>query len=311
MSHTFSQVALQWCKAKCPIVKHSTYCAYTLAVHTHLVPHFGTSTCISEADVQQFIMHKLAQGLARKTVKDLVAVLRAIVKYGSRHSLFSPENWVLEYPTSHSTYRLPTLVLTHQRQLMRHLVAQPTAQNIGILLALCTGMRIGEVCALQWADVDLRLRLLRVQRTIGRVYNCELRCTEKIVSSPKTCHSSRDIPIAPALLRALRIVRMASAKTATFVVGAGTQAKEPRTYRDYFARLLKRLGLPSIVFHGLRHTFATRCIESQCDIKTISAILGHANVSTTLNLYVHPDIDQKKRCVARMSKYIGMLEEVY
>ena len=75
-------------------------------------------------------------------------------------------------------------------------------------------------------------------------------------------------------------------------------------YRDYFNRLLKRLSITPIVFHGLRHTFATRCIESQCDYKTVSSILGHSNVATTLNLYVHPNLQQKKRCIDKMSKFV-------
>lgn len=91
-----------------------------------------------------------------------------------------------------------------------------------------------------------------------------------------------------------------------YVVGTSIQSKEPRSYRDYFGRLLKRLDIPHLVFHGLRHTFATRCIESQCDYKTVSVILGHSNVATTLNLYVHPNLNQKKRCIDRMSNFLGI-----
>ena len=90
-----------------------------------------------------------------------------------------------------------------------------------------------------------------------------------------------------------------------FVVGVSERSQEPRSYRDYYNRLLKRLDIEPIVFHGLRHTFATRCVESQCDYKTLSVILGHSNVATTMNLYVHPNLDQKKKCIERMSKFLG------
>ncbi|MFC2269918.1 MAG: tyrosine-type recombinase/integrase, partial [Porphyromonas endodontalis] len=93
------------------------------------------------------------------------------------------------------------------------------------------------------------------------------------------------------------------------VVGTSIHAVDPRTYRDSFSRLLKRLQIPPIVFHGLRHTFATRCIECQCDYKTVSTILGHSNVATTLNLYVHPNLQQKKRCIDKMSKSIDVYDE--
>lgn len=302
MQTTFQELAQQWCEMKQPIVKYSTMCAYRLALHTHLLPRFGQMTQIEEVDVQGFILDKVKEGLAKKTVRDIIAVLRAIVKYGARQKLFEREDWQLDYPTTEDDTKLPILSLTHQRKLMAYLTQQPDARNIGILLALCTGMRIGEICALMWKDVDLLHRMLRVRQTVGRIYNCDLRATEHVFSTPKTKHSFREIPISKLLFDALSCVKKQSAST--FVVGSSIDATDPRTYRDYFARLLKKLQIPPIVFHGLRHTFATRCIESLCDYKTVSSILGHSNVSTTLNLYVHPNIQQKKRCINKMSKFI-------
>ncbi len=306
MQKSFQEVSLIWCEAKRPIVKHSTMCAYMLTLQTHLLPHFGAMTVISEDDVQQFVFEKFSSGLAKKTVRDIVAVLKSVVKYGGRHKIFHFEEWQLEYPTDVGVYRLPTLRLSHQRILMHYLIEEPTPQNIGILLALCTGMRIGEICALKWEDVDFVQKIITVNHTIGRIYNCELKSTEKILSTPKTKKSSREIPISKQLLKSLKIVKKVS--PSLFVVGNSPTSTEPRAYRDYFSRLLKRIGIPPIVFHGLRHTFATRCIESQCDYKTVSVILGHANVATTLNLYVHPNLYQKKRCIEKMSKFLGVTE---
>lgn len=301
---TFQDVSKIWCDAKRPIVKHSTMCAYLLTLQTHLLPWFGTMETIAECDVQQFVIDKCASGLARKTVRDMVAVLKSIVKYGNKHGIFHFEEWEIEYPTDTEKKLLPTLSLNHQRILMNHLIEQPTQQNIGVLLALCTGMRIGEVCALQWEDVDFTQRIITVRHTVGRIYNCELKTTERIHTSPKTKNSCREIPISKQLFQSLKTVRKQS--QSPYVVGTSTQSKEPRSYRDYFSRLLKRLNIPHLVFHGLRHTFATRCIESQCDYKTVSVILGHSNVATTLNLYVHPNLSRKKKCIDRMSKFLGM-----
>ena len=301
---TFQDVSKIWCDAKRPIVKHSTMCAYLLTLQTHLLPWFGTMETIAECDVQQFVIDKCASGLARKTVRDMVAVLKSIVKYGNKHGIFHFEEWEIEYPTDTENKLLPTLSLNHQRILMNHLIEQPTQQNIGVLLALCTGMRIGEVCALQWEDVDFTQRIITVRHTVGRIYNCELKTTERIHTSPKTKNFCREIPISKQLFQSLKTVRKQS--QSPYVVGTSTQSKEPRSYRDYFSRLLKRLNIPHLVFHGLRHTFATRCIESQCDYKTVSVILGHSNVATTLNLYVHPNLSQKKKCIDRMSKFLGM-----
>ena len=281
-------------------------CAYLLTLQTHLLPYFSTKTTITEDEVQQFVFHKLSCGLARKTVRDMVAVLKSVIKYGRKHNTFPFVDWEVEYPTDTEVSRLPTLTIEHQRILMRHLTENPTTQNIGVLLSLCTGMRIGEVCALQWQDVDFCQRTITVRHTVGRIYNCELKSTEKIRSSPKTRNSCREIPISKQLFKSLKKVKEVSASS--FVVGTSEHSKEPRSYRDYFSRLLKRLGIPQIVFHCSRHPFATRCIESQCDYKTVSAILGHSNVATTLNLYVHPDLSQKKKCIERMSKYLGIAE---
>ena len=87
-----------------------------------------------------------------------------------------------------------------------------------------------------------------------------------------------------------------------YVLTNSTAPTEPRTYRNYYKRLMKQLDIPALKFHGLRHSFATRCIESNCDYKTVSVLLGHSNISTTLNLYVHPNMEQKKRCVEQMFK---------
>lgn len=302
MQKTFHEVGKMWCEAKRPIVKHSTMCAYMLTLQIHLIPHFGALKEITEDDVQRFVIDKLSSGLAKKTVRDIVAVLKSVAKYGRKHKIFPFDDWEIEYPTNKENRRLPVLDLHHHRILMRHLLDTPNAQNIGILLALCTGMRIGEVCALKWEDVDFRQKVITVRNTVGRVYNCELKSTERVCSSPKTKNSFREVPISKQLLEPLKAVRKMS--ISPYVVGMSKYSKEPRSYRDYFSRLLRRLGIPKIVFHGLRHTFATRCIESQCDYKTVSAILGHSNVATTLNLYVHPNINQKKRCVDRMSNFL-------
>lgn len=301
----FKEVAAQWIEAKRKLVKHSTFCAYNLILHTHLLPLYGNNDAVTEAEAQKMVIDKLNAGLARKTVRDILATLKAIVKYGVKHHGWSPISWDIVYPTETAVKKLPVLTMTNQRKLMKHISEAPTAQNIGVMMALCTGMRIGEVCALKWADVNMQSRIITVRSTIGRIYDYEKKATERLLTSPKTRTSNREIPICRELLMDLRAIRK-DTPNAVYVVGCGETAKEPRTYRDYFARLLTRLNIPKIVFHGLRHTFATRCIECQCDYKTVSTILGHSNVSTTLNLYVHPNIDQKKRCIDKFSRSLGL-----
>ena len=300
---TFQEVANLWKENKRSMVKHSTFCAYMLILKTHLLPKFGDATVITESEAQQFALDKLNSGLSRKSVHDILAVLKAVAKYGAKHSIFDLPSWDIDYPTETTARRLPVLSLTDHRKLLGELSANPTTQNIGIMIALCCGLRIGEVCALQWRNVDMQRRIIIVANTVSRIYNCDTMHTEHYASSPKTKSSNREIPISAMLLNALRAVKRQQSG-GDYVVGDGSKAKEQRTYRETFSRLLRRLNIPQIVFHGLRHTFATRCIESQCDYKTVSVILGHSNVATTLNLYVHPNIDQKKRCIDRLNKFL-------
>ena len=269
------------------------------------MPFFANSISISEVEVQQFAFNKLKSGLSKKTVHDIIAVLKSVGRFGAKRGMFEMPSWDIEYPSDTAARVLPVLSLANHKKLLNAISSAPTPQNIGIMIALCCGLRIGEVCALQWKDVDMARRIITVAGTAGRIYNCDLMATEQYVSTPKTLNSNREIPISPLLFKALNMVKKQQ-KVEKYVVGEGSKAKEPRTYRDTFSRILKRLEIPSIVFHGLRHTFATRCIESGCDYKTVSVILGHSNVATTLNLYVHPNLDQKKRCISRMNKFIRL-----
>lgn len=300
----FGEVAHYWLQDKAPRVKETTLCNYRLILKTYLLPRFETATQIGEEEVQQFIIDKAKAGLSKKTIRDVVATLKAIVTYGAKRRLFATEPWDLYYPeTIRGAKRMKVMDISHQRKLINHLTAEPTHRNIGVLIAICTGMRIGEVCALEWEDVDLTHRVIRVNKTMSSVYDCATKTCKRIISTPKTKNSFREIPISPALYHALCTVRRQS--NIRFVVGDLPYGTSQRNYRDTFDRLLKRLKIPRITFHGLRHTFATRCIESKADYKTVSALLGHANVATTLNLYVHPNLDQKKRCVAQMFKYLS------
>lgn len=300
---SFAAIATRWIEAKRQLVKHSSLCAYNLTLNIHLLPLFTDSVTITESEAQKLVIDKLSSGMSRKSVKNILATLKAIIHFGEKYYGFPGEKWEIAFPTETAKKQLPVLSLAHHRKLMRHLSSNPTPHNIGVLLALCTGLRIGEVCALRWCDVDLQHRSLSVSHTLSRIYNIEIKATEQIITTPKTKSSNREIPISRELYEALRAIKH-DVKPEYFVVGCSPEAKEPRTYREYFSRLLHRLGIPHIVFHGLRHTFATRCIECMCDYKTVSAILGHSNVATTMNLYVHPNQDQKKRCIDRLSKFI-------
>ena len=161
------------------------------------------------------------------------------------------------------------------------------------------------ICALKWEDIDVRESVIHVRRTLERVYvmDEEPRRTVLIEGMPKTVNSVRDIPITKNLMKMLKPL-CGIVNPDYYVLSNESKPIEPRTYRNYYKALMQELGIPRIKFHGLRHSFATRCIESNCDYKTVSVLLGHSNIGTTLNLYVHPNLEQKKKCLDKAFKFM-------
>ena len=298
---TFEEVAGMWLAEKKHFVKKSTYAAYSLTVVKHLVPEFGRMTDIKEEEVQQFVLCKLEGGLSHKTVKDMLVVLKMVLKYGVKNGHWVHRQIDVRFPTERQKKELEVLTLGNQQQIMKYLRENFSFMNLGIYICLCSGLRIGEVCALKWEDIDLKAGLIRISKTIQRVYmiSDNKSYTEVVIDTAKTANSIRSIPIAKDLRDILRPLKKLVGNSSYVLTNTSTPM-EPRTYRNYYNRLLRNLGMPKLKFHGLRHSFATRCIESKCDYKTLSVLLGHSKISTTLDLYVHPNLEQKQRCVEQM-----------
>ena len=300
-----SQIADLWKEEKRQFVKKSTFAAYSLIVETHLQPAFGNLTTVTEKDVQDFVLQKLNGGLSQKTIKDMLIVLRMILKYGAKknYCVYAPIDVI--FPTDRERQELEVLSIANQKKIMRFVEDNFTFRNLGIFICLSTGIRIGEICALTWDDIDTDNGVIHIRKTIQRIYVKEngIKKTELLIDTPKTATSMRDIPMIKDLYEILKPLKKV-VNNDYFVLTNEATPTEPRTYRNYYKKLLDKLGIPPIKFHGLRHSFATRCIESKCDYKTVSVILGHSNISTTLNLYVHPNYEQKKKCIDKMFRKI-------
>ena len=300
---TFSKVAELWKADKKQYVKKSTYAAYALLIQSHLLPELGEQEEVSEEDVQSFVNQKLEAGLSQKTVRDILVVLKMILRFGAKRGYWPSRQIDIIFPTERERQDIEVLTLANQRQLMSYVKEHFTFLNLGIFICLNAGLRIGEVCALQWDDIDVASGVIHVGKTIQRIYivDGQEKYTELIIDKPKTKNSIRDIPMTRDLLSLIRPLKKI-VRGDYYVLTNSAAPTEPRTYRTYFNKLQKELGLPKMRFHGLRHSFATRCIESKCDYKTVSVLLGHSNISTTLNLYVHPNMEQKKKCIDAMGK---------
>ena len=290
-----------WLADKQQYVKMSTYCAYSLLLSNHLKPVFAKEQDVTEELVQAFVLGKLQQGLSRNSVKDMLMVLKMVLKYAAKHGYMPWRQIDINFPTERRQNEVKTLSRADQRRLMDHIQANFSFMNLGIYICLSAGLRIGELCALTWDDLDTDAGVVRISRTLQRIYMKDKGCTEVIIGTPKSKNSVREIPLAKELQRFIKPLKKV-VNGSFYVLTNSSSPTEPRSYRNHYRRLMQQLDLPLLKFHGLRHSFATRCIESKCDYKTVSVLLGHSSISTTLNLYVHPNLDQKKKCIERMFK---------
>ena len=303
---TIREIALAWKEDKQRYVKQSTYAAYALILENHIMPVFGECEALSEELVQEFVLQKLDSGLSTKTVKDILIVLKMVMKFGVKNEWMNYCEWDIKYPTIDTTKEMEVLTIANHKKILDFIKQNFTFRNLGIYISLTTGLRIGEICGLKWSDINTDNGTITVNRTIERIYivEGERKHTELVINTPKTKNSCREIPMTKELLAMVKPLKKV-VNTDFYVLTNEEKPTEPRTYRNYYHRLMARLDIPRLKYHGLRHSFATRCIESNCDYKTVSVLLGHANITTTLNLYVHPNIEQKKKCITKMFKSLG------
>lgn len=298
---TINQITEEWKEEKKKYVKKSTYAAYQLLIQNHIKPYFGDLYEVNEEKVQQFVFDKLDAGLSEKTIRDIIIVLKMILKFGIKNGYLEYIQIDAKFPSKQEKKNLNVLSKADQKKFMEHLRNNFTFKNLGIFICLSTGMRIGEICGLRWCDVDTVEGVIKVRHTLQRIYiiEGETRHTELLLDTPKTANSVRDIPMSSELLKMLKSLNKVVNEN-YYVISNDIKPIEPRTYRNYYKKLCKQLDIPELKFHGLRHSFATRCIESKADYKTVSVLLGHSNISTTLNLYVHPNKEQKKKTIDKM-----------
>jgi integrase len=298
----FKEFVVDWISFKSSYVKESTICVYETSIKNHLTPFFGDyEICsIGNEHIQQWVDLKSGQHLGYRSVHDLLILLTIILKHAHKLNKTNLYEIDVVVPLRPINKSIDVLKKADENKLINYLIQNFSFKNLGILICLYTGLRIGEICGLKWSDISEDVDEISISRTLERVQKKGER-SKLIFSTPKTANSKRSVPISSDLKRILKpLLRIVNQDC--FVLSNELNPVEPRTYRNFFNRLLIIMKIPFIKFHCLRHTFATRCVEANIDYKTISVILGHANISITMNLYVHPNLDQKKACIEKMVK---------
>lgn len=305
---TYSETYEEWARYKKRMVKDSTMCAYSQIHYKYLAPAFGNiNVCsIGRKDVQAFVYDMLDAGLCVKSVRDLLIVLKMVVRYAAEeYEIPVNISWRIDWPSQNmnTDHVLERYSAEETRRIMESVLAKPAPFKLGILLALTTGMRIGEVCGLRFEDLDWETRTLKVCRTVERYYIINSDgtpggVTRLDLNEPKTKNSRRVIPLPRAVMPMLKAYSQVS-NPDYYICTLSEKVLEPRTYRNFYRNfILKEVGLKRCLkFHALRHTFASMLVENGTDVKTVASILGHSNVSTTLNVYSHPSEEAKRSAI--------------
>lgn len=275
-------------------LKKSTVSRYRYVVRQYIQPQLGAAPLytLTEQRVADFYRKLQEQGLSAKSTRDVGVLLRAILRKATKHGCFCT-GLNAELPV----YKKRQVEIFTEPEILRlahHIMDEPNLTGLGVLLTLNSGLRLGELCALRWSDIDLYAGFLRVDREVQRLY--EKGRTRLVVQQPKSESSLRRIPLPADMLSLLAAYRPKNAGSVCLLTGS-SDALEPRTMQNRYRSLLERAGVPYRNFHALRHTYATRCIEQNVDIKSVSEMLGHSDVRITLQTYVHVSLRHKQRAV--------------
>ncbi len=297
---TVEELFEEWMSAISLKVKKSTYANYRMKADVHILPVFGKVQYekLTAKMLHEFIAQKLRSGLSAKYVSDIVIVLKSMAKYTSRlRNLRNPFDGVI-LPKSTTKKELQLFSKVQQEWLIQYLMHDQDTTKLCIIISFYTGLRIGELCALRWSDIDFEKNTLTVRRTVQRISTGN--STSLHVDTPKSRSSQRSIPIPDFLMELLRKFR---GRGECFILSGSVKVTDPRTMQYRFKSILKKAGLPSINFHSLRHMFATNCIRLNFDVKTLSELLGHSSVETTLNRYVHSSMERKIECMSMLKVF--------
>lgn len=310
-SVSFQQLAFSWLHANQYRLKASSYSVYHTKLIKYLIPYFQKHTVanIDQTVILSFVSclsapsayYKIA--LKPSTINLTLSILYQILSYGEfqYHLVIPPHR--MPFAKYRNLSVLP-FSMPELHSLIQYLLSLSTPESFGILIAVYTGIRIGELCSLQWKDIS-KDGVMHISKTIQRVQNTSVAPgtsrTNVLISPPKTTASIRDIPLPHFLYEKIISYR---AFPEHYILTDSICFIEPRLLQYHFRKHLQACQLVPHKFHTLRHTFATLCIQSGIDYKTLSELLGHASVKTTLSIYVHSNLQMKRTSIETLSSVL-------
>ena len=300
--NTFGDLLNYWLEFNCSKNKQTTQNKYEFLIKKHIEPELGKVKLnkISSAMINKFIDGKI-QNLSNSYVRTMAIIMKSALELGIKENYVFMPNLDIYLPKQ-SKNELRILSIAEQNLLEQFMLKNLDFTSLGVFISLYAGLRIGEVCALRWEDIDFENHIMKINSTVIRVKNATGRsCYE--IGTAKTDTSIRNVPISNKLY--MLLIKMKKISSSPFVVSSNKDFVNKRTFEYKYHKILENAGIKDINYHALRHTFATRCIECGMDVKSLSEILGHSNVSLTLNTYVHSSMDLKKMQIEKLNDLIA------
>lgn len=296
----FEDIAKEWLESKKKKIKKSTYFNYEYKIYKYLMPTFYKCKVkkLKRFNYEEFV-EMLQEKYENKTIRDILNVLKAILKYANNKYNCQIKYENIELPKLENK-KLKILTKREKNKIEKHCLKEKSLRSIGILICLNTGIRIGELCALKWKNIDFSEKTIYISHTLQRVYSQKNKKSKVIIDKPKTDSSIRTIPMSNKLYEILKVMKKEYDPESFLLTGKEYKYIEPRTFQNSYKEILQMLKIKPYKFHILRHTFATECVEVGMDIKSLSEILGHSDINITLNRYVHSSYKMKKKYLEKL-----------
>lgn len=304
---TVGELFNAWLLSRKNKVKQSTYANYLTLYSNYLSERFGSARVenLNAFMLNRFMDDMLTNGgnkglgLSARTVQAVMIMLRSVLEYGELE--FDLPNAAKHITLPRSQRNDISVFDELEIRRIRNGADLQNSVELGIVLTLFTGLRIGELCALQWGDLDLETQFIHITKTLFRIANSNEteRKTAIVIDTPKSERSVRDVPIPSFLLQEIAVLKQCCSDE-DFFLTCSPKPTEPRTYTERYRSFLKRISVPYRSFHTLRHTFATQCVKSGVDVKSLSELLGHSSVKITLDKYIHSYMQLKKQQLEKL-----------
>ncbi len=302
MEFSLSHYSMEWLNLNRRSIKEATYIKYYTIIEKYINPQLGSYPISS---IDSFTLEKFTSNLLEKispeTTKTVLVLTNTILSYIKNHTREKTGNITIVYPKTRRK-EMRVLSQTEQNRFVQYLLKDMDCCKFGIMLALLSGIRIGELCALKWKDIDFHTKTMHIRSTMQRLKNLEQDSVHKTkihIGSPKTETSYSTIPLTEVVVNMCENFKTSDSNT--YILTGGCNYMEPRTLQYRLTKYLKECELEGVHFHTLRHTFATRCVEVGFELKSLSEILGHANTNITLNQYVHSSLELKRTNMNKLS----------